>query len=242
MKQSGENAPDRDALRPRLPPAFSLFRIAFQERLMTRKRLTVAGCPIMKRTSALTGWRPITLLIAGLLWMYLAPSLSLPAQDITTLTGRTYHFAKLVRMEPQGAVLDHSTGRTRVAFSDLSRQERAKLNTLAAAPVELPTVVVTPKGGAQFEYNNPHAPLQPSIDLAKRSMELQSDEQRKKEDKKNSHLLFDQWWWTYLPFRLSLGVSDSANDFMTPNYLKTEYQGLNFRQDSPQYNPFGLKW
>jgi hypothetical protein len=186
----------------------------------------------MKRISALTGRRPIRLLIAGLLWTYLAPPLPVSAEDITTLTGRTYHFAKLVRMEPEGAVLDHSTGRTRVAFSDLSRQERAKLNKLAAAPVELPAVVVTAGGGAQFEYNTPRAPLQPSIDLAKRSMELQSDEQRQKEDKKNSHLLFDQWWWTYLPFRLSLGV-DPTDDFMTPNYLKTEYQGLNFRQDPP---------
>jgi hypothetical protein len=196
----------------------------------------------MKRISALTGWRPIGLLITGLLWMYLAPSFRLPAQDITTLTGRTYHFAKLVRMEPEGAVLDHSTGRTRVAFSDLSPQERAKVNKLAPAPVELPAVVVTATGGAQFEYNTPRASLQPSVDLAKRSMELQSDEQRKKEDKKNSHLLFDQPWWTYLPFRLSLGISDRTDDFMTPNYLKTEFQGLDFRQDSPQYNPFGLKW
>jgi hypothetical protein len=187
----------------------------------------------MKKVSALTGWRPIGRLIAGLLWMYLAPSFRLPAEDITTLTGRTYHFAKLVRMEPDGAVLDHSTGRTRIAFSDLSRQERAKVNKLAPAPVELPAVVVTATGGAQFEYNPPHAPLQSSVDLAKRSMELQSDEQRKKEETKNSHLLFDQWWWTYLPFRLSLGVSDSANDFMTPNYLKTEFQGLYLRQDSP---------
>lgn len=190
--------------------------------------------------SALTGWRPAGCLVAGLLWTYLALPCPLPAQDITTLTGRTYHFAKVVRIEPEGVVLDHSTGRTRVAFSELSRQERAKVNKLAPAPVELPAVVVTPSGGAQFEYRNPQARLQPSVDLAKRAMELQSDEQRKKEELKNSHLLFDQWWWTYLPFHL--GASDPTNDFMTPNYLKAEFQGLNFRQDSPQYNPFGLKW
>jgi hypothetical protein len=195
----------------------------------------------MRKSFAPTGGRPAGLfLLAGLLWMHLALPLRLPAQDITTLTGRTYHFAKVVRMEPEGVVLDHSTGRTRVAFADLSRQERAKLNKLAPAQVELPAVVVTAGGGAQFEYKNPQTPLQPSVDLALRSMELQSDEQRRREDKKNSHHLFDQWWWTYLPFRL--GVTDPVNDFMTPNYLKAEFQGLNFRQDSPQYNPFGLKW
>lgn len=187
----------------------------------------------MKRIAARSGWRPAGRLVAGLLWMYLAPSFRLPAEDITTLTGRTYHFAKLVRMEPEGALLDHSTGRTRVAFSELSREERAKLNKLASAPVELPAVVVTATGGAQFDYHTPHASLQSSVDLTQRAMDLQADEQRKKEAKKNSHLFFDQPWWTYLPFRLSLGVSDSANDFMTPNYLKPEYQGLNLRQDSP---------
>ena len=196
-------------------------------------RLNPIGLIIMKRISALPGWRPVGRLLAGLLWIYLAPSFQLPAEDITTLTGRTYHFAKLVRMEPEGAVLDHSTGRTRVAFTELSREERTKLNKLAAAPVELPAVVVTATGGAQFEYNTPRASLQPSVDLAIRAMELQSDEQRKKEAKKDSHLLFDQPWWTYLPFRLSLGVSDPANDFMTPNYLKTEFQGLYLGQDSP---------
>ena len=178
------------------------------------------------------------MVIAGLLIL----QSGLAAEDVTTLAGKTYHFVKLVRLEPEGAVIDHSTGRIRVGFSELSAPERAKLSTLAAAPVELPAITVTATGAARFDYKNDQVASPPQVDLAKHSLELQADERQKRLDKQNSHLIWDQKWWHAIPsFRLDL--PNPANDsFMTPNYLKTEFQGPLPRQDSPVSNPFGLKW
>lgn len=178
--------------------------------------------------------------------MALAALLLLPgglaAEDVTTLSGKIYHFVKLVRLEPDGAVIDHSTGRVRVGFSELSAPERARLSKLAAAPVELPAITVTATGGARFDYKNDFVPSTPTVDLAKHSLELQAGERQKRLDKQNSHLIWDQKWWHAIPaFRLEL--PNPANDsFMTPNYLKTEFQGPLPRQDSPISNPFGLSW
>ncbi len=54
------------------------------------------------------------------------------AEDVTTLSGTTYHELRLVRVEPDGVVWEHATGMAKVLFTDLPEPVRRQYHYDAA--------------------------------------------------------------------------------------------------------------
>ena len=73
----------------------------------------------MKR--ALWGWIGLA---AGAMPVWLTAPTPARAEDVTTLSGTTFHEVHLVRVEPDGVVWEHATGMAKVNFTDLPEPVR----------------------------------------------------------------------------------------------------------------------
>ena len=60
----------------------------------------------------------------AVLMAWLAVSTPTRADDLTTLSGVTYHQVRMIRVEPDGVIWEHATGQCKVDFTDLPEAVR----------------------------------------------------------------------------------------------------------------------
>ena len=168
------------------------------------------------RRRARTG---LNLLEAFLAFALICPSL--PAEDLTTTSGQTYHDVQVLSRDSSAMIIQSREGSFKLALSEIKPADRERNSKDLTKAIDLPAITVIGEQRADF-----NATLEQShtLTLAKKEMQRQIEEReeaaRKRIEAYHSLQIAG-------PITFSLGSTDPKSDTATqPNYLSAEYQRL----------------
>jgi hypothetical protein len=147
----------------------------------------------------------------------------LPAEDLTTASGHTFHNVQVTSRSTTTLVIQSNEGQAVVPVSDLKPADKEKFSKDLTKAIELPALTVIGEQKTDFTKAPPDSRIE---NIADKEFRRQSQEKKDKAEDKALHP-------HYKPYELTPGIglgvgganirSDSAT---SPSYLSPEYQSL----------------
>jgi hypothetical protein len=233
MRQTGQTRGQRNQTQQNKKCGFAVLQSAIRvSQIFCRLRKTLSS-PKSRIVSIVGGMRcrpgrflrqqnHLPFLLAAL-WVALCSVTRMPAEDLTTASGHTFHNVQVTSRSATTLVVQSNEGQVVVPVSDLKAADKEKFSKDLTKAIELPALTVIGEQKADFTKAPPDSRIE---NIADKEFRRQAQEKKDKTEDKARHP-------QYRPYQITPGIgvgvggvdirSDSATN---PSYLTPEYQSL----------------